>query len=180
MKTAIKEKINQLEQKRFELMSELEVLNDERLNYKPLENKWSIIQIMHHLIKSEKLSVIYITRKITNKSTIDKSSLISKLNAFALKWSLILPLKLKAPHNVSDVPNFDTFQNTKSKWDKIRNSFASIVESMSDDLLNKDIFKHPVAGEMNIEGTIDFFDAHFKHHQKQIKPLLTNLKSEKK
>jgi len=180
MKTAIKEKVNRLEQKRLELMAELEILNEDKLNYKPAPGKWSIIQIVHHLIKSEQLSVIYIKRNITNKSGISKSSFRAKFNAFVLKWGLILPLKLKAPNNVSDVPDFDTFENAKSKWDKVRNSFVSVIESMADDLLSKDIFKHPIAGKMNLEGTIDFFDAHFKHHLKQIKSLLTNLNPEKK
>ena len=169
-----------LEKKRYELFEELEKINNQKLNLKPNPDKWSIIQVMHHLIKSEQLSVIYIKRKISNKSLLENSNIKSKINAFALKWGLNLPLKFKAPTNVSDVPDLDTFENVKLKWDKVRNSFSSIINDTSTEVLTKNIFRHPIAGRMNMIGTIEFFDSHFKHHHKQIKALLNKLNSEKK
>lgn len=180
MHSKIQSKINQLEKDRLTLLNEIEGLNEDQLNYKPNPDKWSIIQVIHHLIKSEKLSVIYIKRKISNKSLLENSNIKSKINAFALKWGLNLPLKFKAPTNVSDVPDFDTFENVKLKWDKVRNSFSSIINDTSTEVLTKNIFRHPIAGRMNMIGTIEFFDSHFKHHRKQIKALLTKLNSEKK
>ncbi len=180
MKSKLQNKIAQLEKDRLTLLNVIKSLSEDELNFKPKKDKWSIIQVMHHLIKSEQLSVVYIKRKISSKSNIDKSNLRSRFNAFILKWGLNLPLKLKAPANVSDVPDFDTFENTASKWNNVRNSFIDLINNTSGEILDKDIFKHPIAGKMNILGTLDFFDAHFKHHQKQIKSLLAKLTMEKK
>jgi len=176
----LQEKFVQLEKDRLTLLNEIKILNDDELNYKPKPDKWSIIQVIHHLIKSEQLSVVYIKRKISNKSNIDKSNLRSKFNAFALKWGLNFPIKFKAPASVSNVPDFDTFENTTSKWDNVRNSFIDLINNTSERILYRNIFKHPIAGKMNIIGTLDFFDAHFQHHKKQIKSLLTHLTQEKK
>ncbi len=173
MKTTILEKVEQIENDRIDLLNKLAEYDEDKLNCKPASGKWSVLQIINHLIISEKLSVIYIKRKLSGKNGLGKATLKSKINAFVLRYGLLLPLKLKAPENVSNLPDYDSFENIKQNWDKVRKSFVSIIIDLPDDMLDKDIFKHPTVGKMNIEGAIDFFDSHFKHHRKQIYSLLT-------
>ncbi len=168
MKTSVLEKVERIEKERNDLLEKLSAFDDEYLNMKPRPGKWSVLQILNHLIKSEKLSVIYIKRKISGQSEIKQSSIKSKINAFILRTGLRLPIKLKAPDNVSDVPDYDTLENVKQNWDKVRRLFLSVIIDMPDGMLDKDVFKHPVTGKMNIKGAVDFFDSHFKHHLKQV------------
>ncbi len=172
MKTRLLEKLELIEKERKTLLEKLAGFDDEKLNEKPKPDKWSVLQVMNHLIKSEKLSVVYIKRKVNGNSDLKRTSFKSKINAFLLRIGLLLPLKLKAPANVSDLPDYDTFENVKANWDKTREMFLSIIIEMPDEMLEKDVFKHPSIGEMNIVGAVDFFDSHFKHHRKQIYSLL--------
>ncbi len=172
MKTKILERMEQIERDRNDLLEKLAAFDDEYLNKKPQPGKWSVLQILNHLIKSEKLSVIYIKRKVSGNSIPEQSTFKSKINAFILHFGLRLPIKLKAPDNVSDLPDYDTFENVTQNWNKVRELLLSIIIDLPDDMLNKDIFKHPTTGKMNIKGAIDFFDSHFKHHRKQIYSLL--------
>jgi hypothetical protein len=171
-KQEIKSYFNNLENKRHQLLMELKEIDNQILNYNPLGNKWSIIQIIHHLYKSEQLSIVYIKRKLRNANNIKKSSFSSFVRGFMLEWALRFPTKLKAPANVSNVPDFGELEDYKTKWSNIRKDLSEIIKNTDIKILNSDIFKHPSVGEMNMIHALKFMHAHFHHHKKQIDKIL--------
>ena len=58
MDVSLESLVNSLQATRSTLLSEIEMLNDTEVNVKPRRDKWSIIQILHHLHLVEQ-SVIY-------------------------------------------------------------------------------------------------------------------------
>ncbi len=159
---------------RYELFEKLKEIDNQTLNLKPNPEKWSIIQIIHHLYKSEQLSIVYIKRKINNTQNIKKSGTASFIRGKLLEWALKFPAKLKAPENVSDVPDFAELDIYKIEWEKLRNNLSEIIENTDSKLLMSDIFKHPSIGNMNIIYALKFMHAHFNHHKKQIDKILQN------
>ena len=107
MKSKILKEFNQLESQREILFSHLNKINNDKINYKPASNKWSII---HHLYKSEQLSVIHIKRSVSKGGKLKKSDILSKIRGFALTASLKTNLKFKAPQNVPDFAELELYE----------------------------------------------------------------------
>ena len=172
MKNKLITRFDNLELDRKNLFSKLERVDKDILNFKPQENKWSIIQVIHHLYKSEQLSIVYIKRKLRDTQNINKSGIGSLARSLLLEWALRFPTKFKAPKNVSDVPDTAELELYSEKWTRIRNDLIEIIENSNVEILKSDIFKHPSVGEMNMVHTLKFMQAHFKNHKKQIDTIL--------
>jgi hypothetical protein len=85
-----------IETQRKNLLLSLNRMSHEQLNHH-LEGKWSINQIVAHLISAERLSVNYITKKIQGVETASNTGFVEELKMLLLKTSQRLPLKFKAP-----------------------------------------------------------------------------------
>lgn len=92
----------------------------ERLNYhRP--TKWSINQIIAHLITAEDLSILYLNKKILGINEVKDSGLLEELKMILLIVSQRLPLKFKAPKIVIDSTSDETDLNKLiAKWDLTR------------------------------------------------------------
>ena len=168
MDSKLELRFNQLENSRLQLLAELEKRDDKELNFHPGKDKWSVIQVMHHLIIIEQLSIGYINKKLTYKTNINKSGFGSAIRVFVLTLILKMPFRFKAPKIVSEVPDNSDLNETKNQWDQVRKEMQELFDNLPEDFLNKNIFKHALAGKMNIYQMLSFMEEHFKHHVKQI------------
>lgn len=168
MDSKLESKFNKLESSRLQLLAELEKRDDKELNFHPGKDKWSVIQVMHHLIIIEQLSIGYINKKLTYRTNIKKSGLGAAIRFFVLKSVLQTPFLFKAPKIVSEVPDNAGFKETKNQWDQVRKDMKELFDNLPEEFLNKNIFKHALAGKMNIYQMLSFMEEHFKHHVKQV------------
>ena len=168
MNLKLKRKFDKLEKGRLELFSKLERIDTNLLMKKPTEVKWSIIQILFHLFKSEQLSIISIKHTITKNKNIKNSNILSHFRGLVLMLALSTNFKFKAPQNVAVIPDNGSLNDLQIKWDKVRKNLLEIIETTDEKILKSDIFSHPLAGKMNLNATINFMHSHFNHHKKQI------------
>lgn len=159
---------NKLEDSRLQLLAKLDEKKEPELNYHPGKNKWSVIQVLNHLIITEQLSVKYINKKLTYRTNIKKTGLGAAIRFFVLKLMLQTPLRFKAPEIVSEVPDNGDFNYVKNQWDQTRKELRKLLDDMPEEFLNKNIFKNAMAGKMNIYQMLGFMEEHFRHHVKQI------------
>lgn len=168
MDSKLESRFNKLESSRLQLLAELEKRDDKELNFHPGKDKWSVIQVMHHLIIIEQLSIGYINKKLTYRTNIKKSGLGAAIRFFVLKSVLQTPFLFKAPKIVSEVSDNAGFKETKNQWDQVRKDMKELFDNLPEEFLNKNIFKHALAGKMNIYQMLSFMEEHFKHHVKQV------------
>ena len=168
MDSKIESEFNKLEKSRFQLFAKLDEKEEPELNYHPDKNKWSVIQVLNHLIITEQLSIKYINKKLTYRTNIKNTGLGAVIRFFVLKLMLQTPLRFKAPEIVSEAPDNGDFNYIKSQWDQTRKELRKLLDDLPEEFLNKNIFKHAIAGKMNIYQTLGFMEEHFKHHLKQI------------
>jgi hypothetical protein len=84
-----------------------------------------------------------------------------------------LPFKFKAPKTVVENTKPSTsLQELEQEWTTVRNELKIVLEKFNDDQIKRKIYKHVVAGKLNIQQTLLFFREHVIHHQQQIKRLL--------
>jgi len=159
-----------LEDKRKKLYDLLETLDEKQLNYRPAEDKWSITQIVFHVVKAEQLSVISINKEMRNADSI-KAGVSAFVRSSIMKYALMSPLKFKAPAIMGNIPKEYDINELKTKWLTVRNKLHTALGEVDNELGKRYLFTHPYAGKLNINQTMDFLVQHFNHHYRQIKKL---------
>ena len=172
MNTKLQQIFDSLETQRNQLFISLNSLAVEKLNQQPT-NGWSINQVIAHLIAAERLSVLYLRKKIQAINEVENTGLIEELKMIVIILSQRLPFKFKAPKTVVENTKSSTsLHQLEQEWNAVRNELKIVLEKFNDDQIKRKIYKHVVAGKLNIQQTLLFFREHVIHHQQQIKRLL--------
>ncbi|MBB6611949.1 DinB family protein [Pontibacter sp. Tf4] len=157
-----------LEKSRNKLLKDLQSLDDTLLNTPPAEGKWSIGQIVAHLLQVEQATISYIQRKIQQEEELHTASVRNKLYALLLKLALNSGMKFKAPAVVATVPDEVDLGKLHQQWDDTRYKLEDLLTELPPALLYKCVFRHPYAGMLSIGQTLTFLQDHFNHHLHQI------------
>jgi hypothetical protein len=161
----------QLEQQKNNLLYELSSLSVEKLNSSP-PGKWSITQIVAHLITAERLSIQYMQKKIQGIEQAGDAGIVEELKLIVLIISQRLPLRFKAPKLVKEsTPTLSTLPELTAQWDSVRSDLKQLLEKIPDHLVKRKIYKHVFAGKLNSRQALIFFREHFIHHLPQIQRL---------
>ena len=163
---------DKLEVDRNHLLVTLRNLPSDRLEYAP-EGKWSIRQILAHLIAAERLSILYLNKKILGIEDVENTGLAEEIKMVLLRMSQRLPLKFKAPRVVVEhTTAYATFEELAADWEKTRTELKTLLEKFDDTQIRKKIYKHVRAGRLNVQHSLMFFREHIIHHTPQINRLL--------
>jgi DinB superfamily len=158
-----------IEQQRAALLRELKSAAPETL-VQSKNGKWSISQIVRHMITAERLSVGYISKKINAIGEVENTGLLSELKLLIFIVSQRLPFKYKAPATLGDQPtNYPNIEALEKDWDDARADLKRLLENFPSSGLKKKIYRHPVMGRCNILHALIFFREHIIHHWPQIK-----------
>lgn len=171
MSTKLQKFYNQLENQKDELLTSLSELSIEKLNSAPA-GKWSIAQIVAHLITAERLSIQYMQKKIQGIEQAGDAGIVEELKLIVLIISQRLPLRFKAPKMVKEsTPTLSTLPELSAQWDSVRADLKQLLEKIPDHLVKRKIYKHVFAGKLNSRQALIFFREHFIHHLPQIQRL---------
>jgi uncharacterized damage-inducible protein DinB len=172
LNTRLEQLFDDLEVQREELLHELKQLSAEALQKHPPE-KWSIAQVLAHLIVSEQLSIAYLNKKMLGIESTVNTGLKEEFKMIALIISQRLPFKFKAPRMVVDkTPVYENIDQLITVWETTRSELKMVLEKFQDNQMKRKIYKHPVAGMLNIQQALRFFGEHIAHHTPQVKNLL--------
>jgi len=164
----------QLEDDRIKLMVELSNSPDDKLSLKPTKDKWSISEILTHLVTSEQLTLTYLRKKSLGIDRLKNSGLSEWIRITVLQWSQRIPaLKYRAPkHVIANTPDPLPIEELDRRWNSVRMEFKQFLGTINDKDVGKLIYKHPVAGRFDVIQCLMFMKEHFHHHLPQIKRLL--------
>ena len=168
MNPKIQTLFHQLESQRLQVIQELSSYDNSVLNKRPNPEAWSATQNLVHLVIAEAASVAYMRKKLSFTSQIPKAGFKSKLRYMVLNLAFALPFKFKAPKGLDTLPEFTDFNDLKNNWASQRLDLQSFIESLPDNVLESEIWRHQVAGKMSIPQMLDFFHDHVKRHHGQI------------
>lgn len=165
---------DKIDRKLQQLLDELKQYSDEKLNHKPTPESWSVLQVMHHLMLAENLSGKYVQKKLSFNPELKNTNLGTAWRMLVLRSYNYLPLKLKAPKNVGseNLPETSGFEQTAEKWLTQRQELRAFLSTLPDEIFKKEVYKHPIAGRLNLDGMLQFFEGHFDRHRKQINRIL--------
>jgi len=164
MKKKCRKIFNRLETQRKEIISQYRSLTAEQLRYNPGPGEWNFLQVLRHVVTAEKQSLILIQRSLNRKESIAKTGIGSAVRHLLLKLALTLPIKYKAPKIAEVSEEYPDLEEMIDEWEQIR----EIIEKYSEEMLGKEIYRHPRAGYLNMKQALEFMEIHISHHQKQM------------
>lgn len=175
MHSAFQKLFTEIESQRGKMLDSVQHLTEEQLNKPLAAGKWSISQILSHLITAERMSLFYIQKKMQGVAETPNTGLWAEVKINLLKISQRLPgLKFKAPRRVvENTTDYHTIASITWEWDKVRNEFKALLEKIPDQYVNRRLYRHPRAGYLNVKHALLFFREHIIHHSPQIKKLVT-------
>ena len=160
-------KFEAIEIQRRSISALLANMSEAQCAKRPNINKWSINEVIGHLLMAERLSLQYVNKKKLGINTVEKAGVFSLLRLIFLELVLILPFRYKAPSNAEPNVEGQTIAELFVKWEQQRKELRLLLEELHGHL-DKELFKHPFAGRMSLMHMMVFYQRHTKHHLLQI------------
>jgi hypothetical protein len=172
MNANLKAVFEKLEREREQILLRVAPLNEEQYRRSVL-GKWSISQILTHLVTSERLALIYLKKKSQGVDSLKNSGWVESTKLILLQLSQRLPIRYRVPTSIAaHTPEALTFEALSHQWQLSRNELKSFLESIDEKHIKKLVFKHPVVGKLDIIQGVTFLREHLLHHLPQINRLL--------
>ncbi len=165
-----------LETKKTKVLNLINGLDNETLNLKSHLDKWSLAQILFHVIKGEQFALIAFLNSLKPGVNLKSVGLSASIKSILLNFSLKTNFKFKAPPIAKNVPDTVNTIDLLNKWEDVRKQINDVCLKIPDDKYNKGVFKHPFVGMINLKQTLKFLLFHLNHHLKQIEDLSILLK----
>jgi len=176
MKQKVLDRLDRLDRKLETVLDELAGHGQEKLDQKPGPGQWSAMNALHHLRLAEEYAHKYVEKKLSFNPEIPKVGLGTTWRTFLMATAFRSPIKRKAPEAV-DTPAFPTdvtIDQLKSDWLAQRKRLADYIRQMDDHWFEKEVYKHPFAGRLSLNGMLTFFETHFDRHLKQARKAANN------
>ena len=163
------------------LLAEVSPLSSSTYYFRPGEGRWSISQILTHLVTSERLSLNYMKKKSqTPVEQLGTANLLDDVWFFVFGLSQQIPLRYKAPKIVLDnTPNPLSFGELVRQWDGLRLELADFLNTLESEKIQKKIYKHPIAGRLSVILALRFMVLHLKHHLPQVRAIIAQQRKSK-
>lgn len=168
MNNLLQNEWDKLERVRLSILDSISAV-DEQSFQKSVRGKWSIGQILIHVVTSERLALQYMRKKSLGIDSLENSGFVEPIKLTILKISQRLPIKYKAPKGILEMtPKAISKEHLIALWDQSRSELKTFLHSIEDKNVNKKIFKHPIAGMFNASQGVAFLREHLLHHKPQI------------
>jgi len=158
MQPGLQRSFDKLDEKLARLLKRLQKYSDDDLNWKPSPEQWSVMQVLQHLMLAEGYAHQYIQKKLSFNPQLKKNGLVTAMRTMAVRVMMTTPFKFKAPEAVNEqLPERSSFWDIAKQWKQQRIDFKSYLNELPEDILKREIYKHPFAGRLGLKGMLVFF-----------------------
>ncbi len=167
MLPGLNDPFGRLEARRTALLLELGALTPLQLAFRPSPDAWSPTEVAHHLSLVDARTTRVLTERrvsgVTRRRARDVLVRAPLLRLyFAIGWRAKMPVKGVAPDPT--VP----LERTAAQWAETRRTLAAYLDAMDEDACRAIVYRHPIAGFMDIVETLHFLSRHHDHHLRQV------------
>lgn len=161
------------DESRCALLNDLESLSAETLVARPLPGKWSILEIVEHLVLAEREVLQNLPEPsgiIERKRTL-KAHFTYPMVMMVLKYGI----PVKVPSRGMIPRGTSSLAALRRQWDESQQWLRSYVGGLDRQGAERAIFQHPVAGPLNVAQAVHMGRLHVATHARQINRLLSVL-----
>jgi hypothetical protein len=148
----------------------LQVLPEQLLSARPIPDKWSIIEILEHLVLSER----DVFQGLPKPSAVVSQE--RKPKDRVAYWIVLMVLRLRVPVKAPSPKAIPTggssFAELRSQWDYNYEWLESYVKRLPGNSFDDAVFSHPIAGPLSLEQAVRLGQVHLALHTSQIEKRL--------
>ncbi|MEO6130984.1 MAG: DinB family protein [Saprospiraceae bacterium] len=173
----IKIQFERMDQKKRALMAEIRKLSPDDYVRHPDQLTWSAGQIANHLYLSERLSLVYLKKKLSYPDTLIPYHIKSRWSLFMVNFILWSPFKVRAPASIDMWAEKEVLipDELDARWNSVRTELSALIAEHENKFGNHLVFNHPFAGRMTMRQMLIFFNHHLAHHLRQINRVLKQI-----
>lgn len=169
MNSKFENRFNRLQDLFKEYEKEIKNISHEQANKNPETGGWSMAEVVFHVSHAEKIIVQYIQKKLINPEESRRAGLKSWYRASLLRFALRSKRKFRAPKVLDDPKGPYEKDALFSEWKIIRATLSQTFNSVPREHINRQLFKHPVVGKINLYQTLGFMGDHMQRHLEQVR-----------
>lgn len=155
--------------KRGALLDEMGALDAAKLAAKPLAGKWSILEIIEHLILAERAVLHGLPEPslLSERERRLKHRFSYVIVMFVLKYGI--PVQVPSP---AMVPQGDrSLDELRRLWDENQEWLRAYISRLDRKGFRRAVFEHPIAGPLSVEQAVHMDQVHLNTHVRQIRRL---------
>jgi hypothetical protein len=155
--------------KRGALLDEMGALDAAKLIAKPLAGKWSILEIIEHLVLAERavLQGLPEPSRLSERERRLKHRFSYVIVMFVLKYGI--PVQVPSPAMVPQGGR--SLGELRRLWDENQEWLRAYISRLDREGFRKAVFEHPIAGPMGVEQALRMDQVHLDTHVRQIRRL---------
>lgn len=166
----LQQRLRALDERRCALLDEVEALSADRLTARPRPGKWTILEIVEHLVLAERdvLQNLPEPSQLVDRRRGLKARLSYPAVFFVLKYGI--PVEVPSPRMVPT--GSASLADLRRRWDESQQWLRSYVDGLDRHGRSRAVFAHPVTGPMTVAQAIRLDRVHVETHARQIRRLV--------
>lgn len=166
----LNERLGRIEAKRARLLDELSDVDPSWLGAHPRPGKWSVLEIVEHLVLSED-AVFGDPARLEVGPPLrrgPKNRVLFLVVMFVLRFDI----PVKVPSRAMAPRGGGSLADLRLRWEANHHRLRGWVEASDASRLRSPLFRHPVSGPMTISNALWMLDVHLDRHTRQIRGLV--------
>jgi hypothetical protein len=162
-------RLRKIDDLRSNLLDEVGALDPQTLKARPIPGKWSILEVVEHLVLSEQ----DVMNGIFNPSSLQprKRTLRDRLAFLLVMFILRFPIPVRTPSSGMVPRGKRSLGELRESWDQNLTALREFVAALDNGGLRQPVFRHPVAGPLTIRHAVAMQEVHLRRHARQIRKL---------
>ena len=152
------------------LLQRLDSLTGETLAFKAGPDRWSIVEVVEHLVIAEKGLLEQLATNIP-ASTLDPEAKTPEKHRTVIKV-MERDIEVDVPHASLEPHGNIALEDLCSQWKDIRNKLPGLLAEIKPEKKDDPVFQHPYGGPLDIADTLQFYEVHFDNHMRHIDRIL--------
>ena len=164
--------ITELEDRKSELLKDLESYSDDHLRFQPAPDRWSLLMALQHIVRGEQ--GIRLTEAELRHNPVRQQ--LKPGNLFDVVMDVLekdIPVEVPDPSVEPD--GSMELDELIALWDRERKVLSNLLEKVTEETVDDVMFSHPAAGPLDPVRTPQLAVAHFDTHRRQIDRLRSEI-----
>jgi len=162
----IQEAFDSLGKKYGKLLQHLNSLTDDVLHFKAQADKWSIVEVIEHLVMAEENMLAQLT-DATSAPTLDPQDRSAKNYHIVIKV-MTRDIPVDVPDESMEPHGQISLAELLVRWDDTRKKTRAYISVIDSEKAGDLVYRHPFAGPLDMAETLRFIDVHFDNHMRHI------------
>ncbi len=163
------DRLRNIDSKRTTLLDRAASLEPSRLTAHPRPGKWSILEIIEHMVIAEE-------DVLGDFATLDRREhrprgLRNRLLYRLVMFILTHDIPVRAPSRAM-IPSGDrSLAELRARWEENHRLLRRYVEALDEAGTKRAVFRHPVTGPITVSQALHMLEVHLDRHTRQIRAL---------